>query len=277
MNPRNYTGLVVLLSILASLPTIVSGQSAPAKQVLTTPLGTCYEVDPDFLPAIDNAVQNLRSQMHGQSAEKLIVYLSVPLTSRGGGYRPLNVEISDFLKSRIEARFQNRVWVLAPGKAESELPAVKGKSAQGGEYMYMWTKVLAGDDGYGRDFNLLFAAGPSEIKSFFGAADDMPASLERYVELRAKTDTDFRDHIASVPDARKRFLAYYATKASVAFSDGSHDEWNIFVEINRRRRAESRTFGLGEQIPVFFDGRSTSPAEMEMRVSPGYEKPCPAH
>jgi hypothetical protein len=277
MNNRSYVRHLTILAVFTFLPSIFFGQSAPNKQILKTPLGTCYEVDPDFLPVIDSAVQTLRSQVRTQSAGKLIVYLSVPLTSRGGGYRPLNVEISDFLKSRIEARFQNRVWVLAPGKAESELPAVNGKNAQGGEYMYMWTKVLAGDDGYGRDFNLLFAAGPSEIRSFFGAIDDVPASLERYTELRAKTDTDFRNQIASVPEARKRFLAYYASKASVAFSDGSHDEWNIFAEINRRRRSDSRAFGLGEQIPVIFDGRSTSPAEMEMRVSPGYEKTCPVN
>ncbi len=274
MRLRKCAGQLILPLVFAFLPAILCGQSA--KQILKTPLGTCYEVDPDFLPVIDTAVQNLRAQIRSQSAVKMIVYLSVPLTSRGGGYRPLNVEVSEFLKSRIETKFQNRVWVLAPGKAESELPPVKGKSPQGGEYMYMWTKVLAGDDGYGRDFNLLFAAGPSEIKSFFGASDDVPASLERYTELRAKTDTDFRDHIASVPEARKRFVAYYATKASVAFSDGSHDEWNIFVEINRRRRSNA-TFGLGEQIPVIFDGRSTSPAEMEMRVSAGYEKACPAN
>jgi hypothetical protein len=143
---------------------------------------------------------------------------------------------------------------------------VKGKSAQGGEYMYMWTKVLAGDDGFGKDFNLLFAAGPSEIKNFFGAADDMPASLERYVELRAKADSDFRDKIVSIPDAKKRFFAYYTTKASVVFSDGSHDEWNIFVEINKKRRNDPKAFGLGEQIPIFYDGRSASPAEAEMKT-----------
>jgi len=138
-----------------------------------------------------------------------------------------------------------------------------------------WTFAIA--QIIGKDFNLLFAAGPSEIKDFFGGPDDMPASLERYVELRAKADPDFRDKIASIPEAKKRFLAYYTSNASVAFSDGSHDEWNIFVEINNRRRNDPKAFGLGEQIPIFFDGRSASPAEMEMKVSPGYEKNCPAN
>ena len=223
-----------------------------------------------------HAVQSLRFQVRAQNEDKLVAYLSVPLTARGGGYRPLNVEISEFLKSRAESRFQGRVWALAPGKVESELPQVNGKSAQGGEYMYMWTQVLAGDDGYGRDFNLLFAAGPLEIRAFFGASEDIMASLERYIDLRAKVDSDFRDNIATKPEARKRFLAYYATKASVAFSDGSHDEWNIFVEVNRRRRSDPKSFGLGDQIPVFFDGRSVGPGDMETKVSPGYEKSCPA-
>jgi hypothetical protein len=254
---------------------LAAQEPAPSKQILKTPLGTCYEVDPDFLPAITHTVQTLRSQIRMQAGDKLVAYLSVPLTARGGGYRPLNVEVSEFLKSRMESRFQGRVWVLAPGKVESELPQVNGKSPQGGEYMYMWTSVLAGDDGYGRDFNFLFAAGPSDIRAFFGAPEDTFASLERYIDLRAKADTDFRDNVALKAEAKKRFLAYYATKASVAFSDGSHDEWNIFVEINRRRRSNQKTFGLGDQIPVFFDGRGVSPGEMEQKVSPGYEKTCP--
>lgn len=186
----------------------------------------------------------------------------------------MNVAISDFLKARLEARFEGRVWALAPGKAESELPKVNGKNAQGGEYMYMWTQVLAGDDGYGRDFDLLYAAGPSEIGSFFGAPDDLPNAIDRYIELRATGDADFRSQIATNPDARKRFLAYYLTKASVTFSDGSHDEWNIFSEINRKRRT-IEALGLGDQIPALFDGRGVNPSDIEAKVSPGYEKPCP--
>lgn len=261
-----------LLLYVAVLPSAFPQQ--PGKQILKTALNTCYEVDPDFLPIIRQTVLNLRSQIQTQRKDKLIAYISVPLTARGGGYRPLNVAISDFLKAKLEAKFEGRVWALAPGKAESELPQVGSKSAQGGEYMYMWTQVLAGDDGYGRDFDLLYAAGPSEIGSFFGAPDDLANALNRYMELRAAGDADFRSQIATNPDARKRFLSYYLTKASVTFSDGSHDEWNIFNEINRKRRA-NQNFGLGDQIPVFFDGRGVSPSDIETRVSPGYEKTCP--
>lgn len=64
--------------------------------------------------------------------------------------------------------------------------------------------------------------------------------------------------------AAPAFLRYYALRASSAYSSGAHDEWNIFVRINRKRP-------LGDQVTIFFDSRSASPAEMEADVSPGYE------
>ena len=48
------------------------------------------------------------------------------------------------------------------------------------------------------------------------------------------------------------------------FLSGVHDEWNIVVRFNGKR-------SLGDQVAVFFDGRSASPAETEAEVSPGYE------
>jgi len=104
------------------------------------------------------------------------------------------------------AAFGAAVWILDPGRYQ--LPDIAGKPAGGAEYMVMWTAVLAGDDGMGRDFDMV--------------------------------------------------------RASSAYSSGAHDEWNIFVRINRKRP-------LGDQVAIFFDSRSASPAEMEVDVSPGYE------
>ncbi len=59
-------------------------------------------------------------------------------------------------------------------------------------------------------------------------------------------------------------LRYYALRASSAYSSGAHDEWKIFVRINRRRL-------LGERVPRFFDGRLASQPEMETDVAPGYD------
>ena len=129
----------------------------------------------------------------------------------------------------------------------------------------MWTAVLAGEDGMGRDFDLAHFTGPGDMRAFFGCErDDVTGCIERYVTTRSAGDERFRREIAGDPARRQAFVRYYALRASSVYSSGAHDEWNIFVRINRRRP-------VGEQVAVVFDGRPASPAEMETEVSPGYE------
>jgi hypothetical protein len=88
--------------------------------------------------------------------------------------------------------------------------------------------------------------------------------LGRWLESRAAADAKFRQEVAADAGKRHAFIRYYALRASAAYSTGAHDEWNIFVKLNRKRP-------LGEQVAIWFDGRPASPAEMEVEVSPGYE------
>ena len=48
---------VLLLLIIGAVPF----GSAQQKKLMKTVIGTCYDVDPDFLPAIDSAGRRLRS------------------------------------------------------------------------------------------------------------------------------------------------------------------------------------------------------------------------
>src|SRR5439155_1251974 len=135
-----------------------------------------------------------------------------------------------------------------------QMPPVGGRSPGGDEYMLMWTQVLAGDDGVGRDFDLVHFTGPGDMRAFFGCGgDDVTGCIDRYARSRATADGDFRRTVATDPVRRHAFVRYYALRASSAFSKGAHDEWNIVVRINRRR-------ALGEQVAVFFDGRAASPS-----------------
>jgi hypothetical protein len=253
----------------------LAASPASKTEIFKTVLGTCFELDPDFIKPISMTVRKLQAEIDRQkNSGKLIAYISIPLSARGGGYRPLNVEISSFVKNQLEAQYGGELWALAPGQVENELPTVNGKHAAGGEYLYMWTQVLAGEDGMGRSFDLVWATGPNDLQPFFGHNRNIVAELESYIDDRSKRDHEFQVQIASVPAARRRFVAYYATKAAVSFSDGSHDEWNIFVEINRNRRNDKKQFGIGEQIPIYFDGRATTIPELETRVSVGYEQKC---
>ena len=91
--------------------------------------------------------------------------------------------------------------------------------------------------------------------------------LQSYLEATEKKDEQFAQAF-STPEQRKAFLHYYSMKASVNFSDGSHDEWNIFRRVNERRRRE---LGIVEQLPIYFDGRQMPSAVLERSVSKGYE------
>jgi hypothetical protein len=64
-------------------------------------------------------------------------------------------------------------------------------------------------------------------------------------------------------------------RASVNFSLGSHDEWNIFVELNRLRLKDSQKGtppdgDTGELLAGFFDGRQVDPGAAVQVVSRGY-------
>jgi hypothetical protein len=258
-------GLVV---VVFSLSAVVTGaraaDCAAPKAVVTTIVGMKYCTDPSFDAAIANQLQIVRADLRTQrQSGKLIVYASTPISPRGGGSMDVNLEIAASVKARLEKEYGTAVWVLDPGRYQ--LPDVGGKAPGGAEYMVMWTAVLAGDDGLGRDFDMVHFTGPLDMRAFFGCGrDDVTGCLDRWLTARATMDEKLRRTVAANPARRQAFLRYYALRASSAYSSGAHDEWNIFVRINRKR-------SLGDQIAVFFDGRPASPAEMESEVSPGYE------
>ena len=258
------TSLAVCLFV-ASQPE-VQAQPLPRVPVRKTVLGTCFAVDPRFEQAIDRNVAKVRRILQQQRQRgRLIAYLSVPISPRGGGYEPTNLAISASVKKRLEREYGEMLYVLDPGTMQ--LPKVDGFEPGGGEYLYMWTRILAGENGRGELFDMVYFLGPSDVRRFFGR-DGLPVidAVQDYVDRQAKADESFRRAIASNERRRREFVRFYALRASTAYSKGAHDEWNIFVRINRGR-------GIGSQVAVYFDGRAVSPAEMETMVTRGYELP----
>jgi len=240
-------------------------QACKAPRVgVTTILGMKYCSDPAFDDAIAKNVQRIRQDIRAQrQAGKLTVYVSTPISPRGGGHVETNVAIAASVKARLEKEYGGVLWAMNP--ALYDLPDVGGTSAGGGEYMVMWTAVAAGEDGSGKDFDMIHFTGPTDMRAFFGCGkEDVGGCLGRWLESRAAADAKFRQEIADDAAKRQAFIRYYALRASAAYSTGAHDEWNIFVKLNRKRP-------LGEQVAIWFDGRPASPAEMEVEVSPGYE------
>jgi hypothetical protein len=256
----------VLACVLVAL---VAASAHAAKTTECTRIGICYCVNDELKPVIATRVERFRQVIAEQrKAGKLVGYLSVPLTSSGGGNFNVNKEVAESAKAAIEKRFGSEfVYVLNPGTLDADLP--KGTGA---DYMLMWTSLLEGSDGLG-DFDFVYFAGPQDFGRYFGFdGNNDVAKLDAYFDKRVKADPDF-DKAVQNGLTKTSFRRYYALRASSTVSRGAHDEWNIFRMINERRRADAK-LGTPNQIPMLFDGRSIAPADAELAVSEGYVGKC---
>lgn len=255
-----------------ALGTAVAFAPAPAlaaKATECTRIGICYCVNDELKATIATKVERFRALIADQrKGGKAIGYLSVPLSSAGGGNFDVNSEVAASAKEAIERRFgADFIYVLNPGTLDADLP--KGTGA---DYMLMWTTLLEGPDGLG-DFDFVYFAGPQDFARYFkfdGNAD--MGKLDAYFDNRVKTDPKFEKAVAGGL-TRPAFRRYYALRASASVSRGAHDEWNIFRLLNERRRADAK-LGAPNQIPVLFDGRGLAPADSEAQVSDGYIGKC---
>ncbi len=265
-----------------------------------------------------------------RAEDKLVVYLSCPISGRGGGWHGTNVDIAKHTERRLLSEWGERFWILNPSQYQMESKAGAGlidrhakklninldklkKEAMpgGGDYMRMWTRVLVEDSktgaedkllNTGRNFDAFYFIGPTDARSFFTGGDGMTvtAGVEEYFARKFAADPDFRDSYSvhgivwgaddSASEAskknqaalkvqweasRKNFFRFYAVRASINFSLGSHDEWNIFRLLNEKRRhatvrPEMPSGDPSEQIAGFFDGKQISPAATETVLSAGY-------
>jgi hypothetical protein len=250
------------IGLLAAGP----AQSADDKVTVCTTINLCYCIKSDTRDAINKNVARVRQLIVEQKAAgKAIGYMSIPLSTLGGGYFGVNADAAQRTKARIEARFgAQSVWILNPG-AEGNLPP----GASGADYMYMWTRILEGRSGLGEDFDFFYFVGPSDFAQFFSLNGDADmAKLDAYFDKRRASDPAMQKAIDDGTLSKKTFRNYYALGASVSFSYGSHDEWNIARLINERRRGAG-DFGLARQLAVLFDGRAATPADFEGAVAAG--------
>jgi hypothetical protein len=235
-----------------------------------TKIAICYCGNGDLKELIDAKVAMFRNVLAAErSAGKAIGYMSVPLSTIGGGFFNVNMEVAAAAKAQLERRFgSGQVWILNPGVPEANIP-----NGLGADYMLMWTQVLEGKGGLGEDFDFVYFVGPQDFARYFGldGSADMQ-KIESFFDKRLATDADLKRAVDKGL-TRSAFRNYYALKASVAFSKGAHDEWNIIRALNERRRADDR-FGIANQIAVLFDGAGLTPASLEAPTSEGYAGKC---
>jgi hypothetical protein len=253
--------------VLAALMAILCIPQVRAESITScTQSGICYCVNTDFLAAIQDKVAAIRARLAiERGAGKATGYISIPISTLEGSYFKLNLDVAADVKQRVEGKFgSTSLWMLNPAEKEWSLP----DKASGADYMLMWTRVLEGVTGAGPDFDFVYFTGPNDFKTALKLGDaDLMGQLNAEYDKRAATDPG----IKSVD--KKLFRDYYALRASVAFSLGSHDEWNIVRTINEaRRHADAR--GIARQWAVWFDGQPVSPSQFETQAAAGYTGTC---
>lgn len=228
--------------------------------------GVCFGINSVYSGAIKDLIHEVRIQIQeATKKDQYIMYLSVPISSKGGGRFETNNAIANHITSVVQKRFGTKLFVLNP--ASFNLPKVGPTPAGGGEYMAVWGDVLGGKNGDGSDFDMIYFVGPKDVWEYFGADDeDILGDIERWIDREIQTDKTF-DSYMKENDNRKNFLRYYGLRAASSYSKGAHDEWNIAVQLNSRR-------SIGQDVSIFFNGNSIELGDYDDRTDSGYEKPC---
>ena len=266
--------LAIMLTMALAAAALVSPQAAGAAGLVTacTPLDICYCVNSDYREVIDANVARVRQLIASNRAQgKAIGYLSIPLSPAGGGSFAVNSEIAAKVAQNVTARFGAKsMWLLNPGAEGGD----KMNGASGADYMYMWTQILAGRSGLGEDFDFFYFAGPTDFGKYFALTGQGDLErLETWFDARVAQDPAFKKAVDQGDVTKAGFRDYYGLRASVAYSYGSHDEWNIARLINTRRRGAT-DYGIANQLAILFDGQPQSPGAYEIPTAPGDAGRC---
>ena len=244
-----------------------SPAASPPTVTLCSKNGFCYCVQQGLTDAVSRKLVDIRETINRQKqAGKAVGYLSVPISTLAGAFFDVNVQVAAEIKERIERQYGIQdSWVLNPAAKEFSLPGDAG----GPDYMLMWSQVLEGEDGLGT-FDFAYFTGPSDFAKHFGldGQNDLGRLDVAYDDL-IKTDPG----LASKVD-RRSFRDYYGLRASVAYSLGSHDEWDIVRTINEKRRLSDPAAGIAKQMGIFFDGKPAAPGLLETSVAAGDVGAC---
>lgn len=308
-----------------------------------------YSWQESWVELFDEQIKLIKEDIHRARVQgKMVIYLSCPISSRGGGYSGTNVEITEFTRMRLLKEWGTGFWILNPASYQMESKGgtglmhrhakklwsmekdangnilgeagaekrlddlVNASPAKDGDYMRMWTKVLVEDDeagdkkNHGYFFDGYYFLSPSDVKFYFLNSDDgdLTSSIQNYFSRKFALDAEFRDSYSVRGinwgieyDANKRrilrsddeqklvnewdkkrldFFRFYSLKASINFSLGSHDEWNILNLINKMRidyydKLKDRKNGIGDLVPGFFEGKQLTPVDFIGRAISGYE------
>ena len=138
-----------ILALVLFVAAFAPNPGLAAKATECTKIPVCYCVNEDLKGLIDAKVVHFREVLTAErNAGKAVGYMSVPLSTIGGGFFNVNMEVAAAAKAHIEKRFGTaQVWILNRGVPEANIP-----SGSGADYMLMWTQNSRGQGRFGRGF-----------------------------------------------------------------------------------------------------------------------------
>ncbi|MEO5766507.1 MAG: hypothetical protein ABIR52_14465, partial [Casimicrobiaceae bacterium] len=153
------------IALGAAAIALLAGAANAANVTECTGVGLCYCANADFKDAVAEKVEYFRKAIAAERAKgKAIGYMSVPLSSTGGGYFNLNREVAEKIKERVEARLGSEsAWLLNPAARDADLPTLNNVRAGQGDYLLMWTRILEGPKSLGEDFDFVYFVGTSDF------------------------------------------------------------------------------------------------------------------
>lgn len=197
-----------------------------------------------WLQIFDRQVGVIRGDLaKAQAEDRVIVYLSCPISSRSGGYSGTNVDIANFTARRLMHTLGERVFVLNPAAYQLEsregtglilehIRALFGPKDRrtrfdaqayledlrrsytpgGGDYMRMWVRALVEDDDYLDDHGVdrpkrgLLLGGLLDAFYFLGPSDVATFfAVDRDASLTAAVESYFARKHATDPEFRRAF------------------------------------------------------------------------
>ena len=256
--PVHRFAVPVFAAVFAAALASQSGAANAAKVTDCTKAGLCYCVNDEHKSAIAAKIEKFRQILAEQrKAGKAVVYLSVPLTSAGGGNFNVNAEVAEATKEAIEKRLgANYVYVLNPGTPDADLP----KGSTGTEYMVMWTAAARGPRRPRRLRRRLVrrAAGLRPLLPL--RRQQRHGEARRLLRQARAVPSRLRESRAKAASPRRPSASYYALRASSTVSRGAHDEWNIFRLHQRQApRADRKIRDTRARSRSLFDGQGVAP------------------
>ncbi len=198
---------------------------APKAPVAGFPLKYIWHTGPWF-DIFQMQIDKLRRDIRRAKAEdRLTIYLSCPVSSRGGGYSMTNVDVARHVERALLQKWGEAFWILNPAQYQLESKAgtglmnehadylgidlgklTKASKPSGGDYMRMWTTVLVENGnkvGYrdigdnlvntGQYFDAFYFIGPRDVQSFFlTEGETLTAGIQAYFARKFAIDPDFR-------------------------------------------------------------------------------------